>query len=100
MLQAARSLRSDATNFTNVSAAAHTFHSAAVHRVLVTGSKTTSHRNNAAKLSINEADVLAAHKHDRFCEQFCYNLFTIENEEPTQILRKPCKEGCLRMYSH
>jgi len=101
-LQPARSLLSVRTDKQNVSATSRAFRSAAVHHVMETGSLSTSATtgSNAGVLSATEASVMyAVHKHDRFCEEFCYHMFPMDDEQPTQILRMPCKGGCLRMYS-
>lgn len=96
--QPGRSLRLVATQRHNVSeqiAGNRTDHQGAV-----TDDQSSSTGSNSSKVSAKETYALtAARKHDRFCEEFCYHMFTIDDEEPTQILRRPCKRGCLRMYS-
>eukprot|EP00746_Dinoflagellata_sp_MGD_P160298 gnl/MRDRNA2_/MRDRNA2_86967_c0_seq1.p1 gnl/MRDRNA2_/MRDRNA2_86967_c0~~gnl/MRDRNA2_/MRDRNA2_86967_c0_seq1.p1 ORF type:complete len:240 (-),score=38.45 gnl/MRDRNA2_/MRDRNA2_86967_c0_seq1:98-817(-) len=84
-LQPSRSLHLVATDRHNISMSAHD----------------ASHQSSSASaLSMKEAKALdAARKHDRFCEEFCYHMYTMDDEEPTQVLREPCKKGCLRMYS-
>lgn len=100
--QPAKSFRSVATQEQNVSIVSHTFHGGPVARALVIGGQNTSVRtdSDAGKHIMDEASAInATRKHDRFCEEFCYHQYTIDNEEPTQLLRMPCKQGCLRMYS-
>jgi len=100
--QPVRSLRLVRTDKHNVSTAVHAYHDDVGHRFVVSDRQNASTlaSSNVTKLSIKEASAInAAMKHDRFCEEFCYHLFTIDDEEPTQILRMPCVRGCRRMYS-
>lgn len=79
-----------------------TAHSSASHRLVVSNNQNASAlaTNSVAKLTVKEAAAInAASKHDRFCEEFCYHMFGMDDEEPTQILRLPCVRGCRRMYS-
>lgn len=90
-LQPVASARSFVTDLQNSSTGTQASHKAAVLRVAV---------SEFTMLSKNEASAIeASNKHDRFCEEFCYYMFPMDDEEPTQLLREPCKGGCLRMYS-
>lgn len=101
-LQPRRSLRLSTARTQNASIATPVVHSADVHRVLVADRQNASAfaGSNSTNRVMSEASALqAARKHDRFCEEFCYHQYEIDNKAPTQLLRMPCKEGCLRMYS-